>query len=117
MLSKYKCKVLKNRFVKRFLLGVVELRGIEPLSKNCPTFKRLQFIPLINKTVRMTADYRSLNLPVNCRVPLTGISFTVFVLVTQLLSNDEAVIGALPARQALLGSESEACASVCVVCV
>jgi len=36
---------------------MVELRGIEPLSKNCPTFKRLQFVPLIDKTVRMTTDY------------------------------------------------------------
>ena len=95
----------------------MELRRIELLSKNCPTFKRLQFVPLIDKTVRMTADYRSLNLSVNCQVPLTDISVTVFVLVTQLLSNDEAVIGARPARQALLGCESEACASVCVVCV
>ncbi len=40
------------------LYQVVELRGIEPLSKNSPTFRRLQFILLLNKTISMTASER-----------------------------------------------------------
>ncbi len=36
---------------------LVELRGVEPLSKNCPTFRRLQFSLLLGKTAHMRADY------------------------------------------------------------
>ena len=34
----------------------VELRGVEPLSKKRPTFRRLQFISLLDKTADMTVS-------------------------------------------------------------
>ena len=38
------------------LYQVVELRGVEPLSKKRPTFRNLQFIPLLDKTADMTVS-------------------------------------------------------------
>ena len=35
---------------------IVEMRGVEPLSKSSPTFKRLQFSSLLGKTADMTVS-------------------------------------------------------------
>ena len=37
----------KTALIRDFL---VELTGVEPASKSCPTFRRLQFSPLLDKT-------------------------------------------------------------------
>ena len=97
---------------------MVEMRGIEPLSKRSPTFRHLQFSPMVDKTVTCPSDIPSLNVPVICRDYLTGFRGTLSIFNTQLPSNG---IRQEPVRcstyECQLGSESETVVSICVVCV
>ena len=74
---------------------MVEMRGIEPLSKRSPTFRHLQFSPMVDKTVTCPSDIPSLNVPVICRDHLTGFRVTLSIFNTQLPSNGIRQAGAL----------------------
>ena len=47
----------KNRTLQSCLLFMVELTGVEPVSKSCPTSERLQFRSLLDKTVYMRVNH------------------------------------------------------------
>ena len=71
----------------------MELTGVEPVSKNSPTFRRLQFISLLDKTVTMTMSE-----PVTeSACELSGSSYMLRVhlicLNTQSLSTESTEIG------------------------
>ena len=82
-----KMKTAANTIVSTTVSVMVEMRGIEPLSKRSPTFRRLQFSLMVDKTVTCPSDVPSLNLPVICRDHLTDFRVTLSIFNTQLPSN------------------------------
>ena len=58
----------QNKNTRRGTAGVfilVELTGVEPVSKSSPTFKLLQFSSLLDKTTNKSVNTHSLNLSIH----------------------------------------------------
>ena len=68
---------------------LVELRGVEPLSKSCLTFRRLQFSPLLDQMAGMrTGDPLAKSACMFFGLLLTGFRSHLIRLITQLAEND-----------------------------
>ena len=95
---------------------MVEMRGVEPLSKSSPTFRHLQFSSPLDKTAELTVNRPSAESACEFfRNHPTGVGIILSVLVTQ--PAEKRLIRQTGSLQDFypLGSECEACASV-IVC-
>ena len=105
-----------NRIAMRFLKKMVELTGVEPVSKNSSTFEHLQFSATVYKTAECTVRKTSAESDrLFFVIPVRSLRFTLSDFLHSRYKSDF-VTGRIAATlQAFLGSESKT--SVIVVSV